>query len=275
MLTPSSAAAALSHPPTRGTQPRLSPPVRPASRAPRHARRAKARLRANDRDHPKAPPSRGAWRDGSSRSGVKSSRCSWAEATEPASASQGRSPVFCPRSQVRTWPRRFLRWEAQLLAEGRDCLEPVWRRVNPTTPPRALELGAARRPLALFTNQRGNGPMQSGGALAPSALGGDPPPSRWARGCPCTRESRSDAPSGVLGGSPKTALGSSAPPGNGITNGRADKVARASARLGAGRFWTKVQAALERSARPVHPDRFHSPAGKSRCPRGAQKWARP
>ena len=42
----------------------------------------------------------------------------------------------------------YSRGEAELRGEGRDGLEPVRRRVNPTTPPRDLEPSAANRSAA-------------------------------------------------------------------------------------------------------------------------------
>ena len=42
-------------------------------------------------------------------------------------------------SQVDDLATPYLRGEAELRGEGRDCLEPVRRRVNPATPRRAME----------------------------------------------------------------------------------------------------------------------------------------
>ena len=39
-----------------------------------------------------------------------------------------------PRCQVEDLATPYLRGEAELRGEGRDCLEPVRRRVNPTSP---------------------------------------------------------------------------------------------------------------------------------------------
>ena len=48
--------------------------------------------------------------------------------------------AFHPRCQIKALATPILRGEAELRGEGRDCLEPVRRRVKPTTPPRAMEI---------------------------------------------------------------------------------------------------------------------------------------
>ena len=52
--------------------------------------------------------------------------------------------IFYPRGQVEDLATPFLRGEAELRGEGRDCLESVRRRVNPTTGGRAWRLGSFR-----------------------------------------------------------------------------------------------------------------------------------
>ena len=65
-----------------------------------------------------------------------------------------------PATQVKDLATPFLRWEAELRGEGRDCMEPARRRVNPATPPRAMEPNVARRPPRFSSNHRGTCPMQ-------------------------------------------------------------------------------------------------------------------
>ena len=47
--------------------------------------------------------------------------------------------LFSLIAKVEDLATPFLRVEAELRGEGRDCMEPVRRRVNPTTPHRAMK----------------------------------------------------------------------------------------------------------------------------------------
>ena len=51
---------------------------------------------------------------------------------------------FRPHCQSEDMATPYWRGKAELRGEGRDCLEPVRRRVNPATPHRALRLGSFR-----------------------------------------------------------------------------------------------------------------------------------